>query len=323
MQKQISLIIPYFGVLPTYFPYFAESVSHSPSIDVLLFTDARIEHPVPSNIKVYPYTLSEFNRLASSALSIQVSVSSPFKVCDFRPTYGVLFHEYIRDYDFWAFGDLDLVYGDLAHFLTPLMREYDIVSCRKGWISGSFCVLRNCVKVNSAYTSSATWQKALASPDYQHFDELGGQFFAEAIKGTDLRQFNCKVDSFTHILRRLSQNGTLRCAFEDLACEHLAWGETLIYDKGHLFNSKDGCEVMYVHYVNMKRRFFEAPCTYAAPQRFYIRKTGIYTERPGRSIICLKEGPRIFRGGLSGFRRLLGRYFKCASFERDLSGGQH
>ncbi len=113
---------------------------------MLLFTDARIEHAVPGNIKVYPYTLSEFNRLASRVFSIQVSVSSPYKLCDFKPMYGILFQEYIRDYEFWAFGDMDLVYGDLTHFLTPLMRENDVVSCRKGWVSGSLCVLRNCAR---------------------------------------------------------------------------------------------------------------------------------------------------------------------------------
>jgi len=313
MQKQIALIIPYFGVLPTHFPYFSESVSHSPSIDVLLFTDVRIEHPVPSNIKVYPHTLSEFNRTASRLLSIPVTISSPYKLCDFKPTYGMLFHEYIRDYEFWAFGDIDLVYGDLAHFLTPLMRENDIVSCRKGWVSGSFCLLRNCVKVNSAYTCSATWQETLASPDYQHFDELGGHFYCEVLRGMDLRQLNCKVDSFTHVVKRMAENGSLRCAFEDLACEQLDWGESLVYDKGHLAKSRDGSEVMYVHSVIMKRRFFETPRTTVAPQRFYIRKTGIYTERPGPRIICLQESSRVFRGGFSCFRRLVRRCLKTVS----------
>jgi hypothetical protein len=316
MQKQIALIIPYFGVLPTYFLHFVESVSHSPNIDVLLFTDARIEHAVPGNFKVYPYTLSEFNRLASRALSIQVSARHPFKVNDFKPTYGILFHEYIRDYEFWACGDIDVVHGDLAHFLAPLMRDNDIVSCRKGWFSGSLCMLRNRTEVNSAYTCSASWQKCLTSPEYECFEELGGRFFGEILKGADLRrvsQLNGNIDTFTHVIKRLAQNGSLRCAFEDLACEHLSWGETLVYDGGKLTRSRDGSEVMYFHYVTMKRRFFEVPYTTTVPRRFYIRKTGIYTDRPGPRIICQQEGPRVFRGALSGFRRLPGRCFKTAS----------
>jgi hypothetical protein len=311
-QKKIALIIPYFGALPTYFSYFAESISHSLDIDVLLFTDARIEHAVPGNIKVYPYTLSEFNGLACRVLSTQVSVSSPYKLCDFKPMYGILFQEYIRDYEFWAFGDIDLVYGDLMHFLAPLMRENDIVSCRKGWVSGSLCVLRNCAEVNSAYVCSASWQKSLASQDYQQFDEMGGHFFAEVLKGADLRQLSGKTDSFTHVVTRLAQEGSLRCAFEDLACEHLGWGETVVYDSGKLTRYKDGSEVMYVHYVAMKRRFFEVPRTTNAPRRFYIRKTGIYTERPTQPGGWLQEGARVFRGGLNGFRRLPRRCFKEA-----------
>src|ERR1700691_3300385 len=148
MQKRIALIIPYFGVLPTYFPYFAESVRHVSSIDVLLFTDAQIEIAIPSNITVYPFTLSDFNRLASRALGMRVAVKAPFKLCDFRPAYAVIFREFILDREFWAFGDIDVVYGDLTRFLAPLMHENDVVSCRTGWISGSFCVLRNCAEAN-------------------------------------------------------------------------------------------------------------------------------------------------------------------------------
>lgn len=313
-QKQIALIIPYFGVLPSFFPYFAESARHSSNMDVLLFTDARIDLAVPGNIKIYPYTLSDFNRLASRMLKMQVAVSSPYKLCDFRPAYGIIFQEYIRNHEFWAFGDIDLVYGNLTHFLEPLLCENDVVSCRKGWVSGSLCVLRNCPEVNFAYTCSASWHKCVASPHYQHFDEIGGHFFLEVLKGADLRHLNSKVDSFTHVVTRLHQSGSLRCAFKDLVCEHLDWGETLVYDKGHLAKSNDGSEVMYVHYVAMKRRFFSVPHTTMAPPRFYIRKTGIYNERPGPRVIFQQEGPRVFRGALSGFRRLLGRCFKTTGF---------
>jgi len=320
-QKQIALIIPYFGALPTYFPYFAESVRHASNIEVLLFTDARIEIAVPDNIKVYPYTLSDFNRLASRTLGMQVAVTFPFKLCDFRPAYGAIFRDYIRDREFWAFGDIDVVYGDLTRFLAPLVCENDVVSCRKGWISGSLCVLRNCAEVNSAYTCSSSWQRCLAAPDYQHFDEMGGHFYKQVLKGADLRQLNGKIDSFTHVVTRLARNGSLRCAFRDLACEELDWGETLVYDNGHLARSKDGSEVTYVHYVTMKRRFFEVSQTAAAPPRFYIRKTGIYNERPGPRVICRQECPRIFRGGLSGLRRLVARCCKTLTYSNVIVPG--
>jgi hypothetical protein len=308
MKGRIALVIPYFGALPNWFPYFANSVARSPILDVLLFTDAQLGAALPDNIKVNPFSLGEFGLLASHVMSIPVSLKFPFKVCDFKPAFGDIFQEFIRDYEFWAFGDLDLVYGDVEAFLDPLLRDYDVISCRDGWVSGSFCVLRNCKEVNSLYRRSADWQKALLSPSYEMFDEIGGFFFSEVIHGADVLSLRGPVESFTHVVKRAAKDGALKCAFSDLACEQIDWGENIIYDAGKLTRSTDGSAVMYVHYVCMKRRFFEVPNATAIPDKFYIRKTGIYLERPDVGTICSQEVRRVLRGSIHGARRLLKRY---------------
>lgn len=308
MKGRIAVIIPYFGVLPHWFPYFVKSVAHSPILDVLLLTDAQVESPFPENIKVHTFSLADFGKLASRALSLPVSLATPFKVCDFKPAFGVIFQQYIHDYEFWAFGDIDLVYGNLASFLQPLLSNHDVISCRKGWISGSLCVLRNCKEVNSLYTRSADWKKAFLSPDYFLFDELGGLFYAEVLNGADLLLLKGQVESFTHVVKRAAQEGSLRCAFNDLACEHIDWGESIFYDNGRLTKLRDSSAVMYVHYVCMKRRFFEVPMVATVPDKFFIRKTGIYLDRPDLRAICSQEAGRVFRGGIHGGYRLLQRY---------------
>ena len=308
MKARIALIIPYFGVLPQWFQYFAKSVAHSPILDVFLFTNAQVESTLPENIKVHSCSLAEFGVLASGALSLPVSLAFPFKVCDFKPAFGEIFQEYIRDYEFWAFGDIDLVYGDLVAFLQPLLANHDVISFRKGWISGSLCVLRNCKEVNSLYTRSADWKKVFLSPDNLLFDEMGGFFYSEVIKGADVLSLKGTVESFTHVVKRAAKEGSLRCAFNDFACEDLDWGETVIFDKGKLTRSSDGSAVMYVHYVCMKRRFFEVPRAATVPDRFYIRKTGIYLKPPDLNTICSREAGRVIRGSIHGARRLLQRY---------------
>ena len=91
MNGRIALIIPYFGPLPNWFPYFAKSVSQSPILDVLLFTDAQVDAAPFNKIKVYPSSLTEFCNIASRALSIEISLTSPIKLCDFKPAFGEIF----------------------------------------------------------------------------------------------------------------------------------------------------------------------------------------------------------------------------------------
>jgi hypothetical protein len=286
------MVIPYFGKLPPIADYFLESAGYARDLDVLLFTDAPPKGTVPANVKVHAFTLAGFNALASRTLGISVQLPTPFKLCDFKPTYGIVFQEYLRDYGFWGFGDLDVIYGDVAHFLAPLVEDQDIISCRKAWISGSLCVLRNCPKVNSAYTNSADWERVLATPGYQGFDELGGD--------------NCK-DAFTHVAKRLQGEGALRCSFRDLACEGLAWGDTLVYDHGKITRCRDGAPVMYVHTVVMKRRFFYLPDGEGDRSRLYIRNTGVYPVGGSVSGRYIREVGRVFRGGASCFARLIRR----------------
>lgn len=308
MKRKIALIIPYFGALPHWFPYFLKSVAHSPMLQVLLFTDSSVGQVLPDNVTVHPCSLSDFNAQASRALSLSISIAFPYKVCDFKPAFGEVFQEYIRDFEFWAFGDIDLVYGDVAAFLQPLLRDHDVISFAKGWISGSLCVLRNCKEVNSLFRRSADWQKVFLSAECELFDEMGGHLYPEVLKGADVVSLKGKVESFTHLVKASCREGSLRCAFTDFACEELDWGETIIYEAGKLTRLSDGSAVMYLHYVAMKRRFFEVPATETVPGRFYLRKTGIYLTRIDAGVIVSQETGRVIRGAIHGAQRLLGRH---------------
>ena len=182
MSGRIALIIPYFGPLPHWFPYWVKSLERSRILEAHLFTDAHVPGKVPDNLKIQTFSLEEFSALASKNLSIPVHLEITYKVCDFKPAFAEIFAEYIRNYDFWAFGDLDLVYGNVDAFLSPFLNDFDIVSFRKGWVSGSLCVLRNSERVNSLYRRSPDWKKVFASSKYMWFDEMGGFFYSEVLR---------------------------------------------------------------------------------------------------------------------------------------------
>lgn len=318
MSGRVALIIPYFGALPRWFPYWVKSLGRSPIFDAHLFTDAVVPGPVPGNLKIHPFSIAKFNLLASEKLGLTVDLKMAYKLCDFKPAFAEIFADYIDDYEFWAFGDLDVVYGDVQSFLKPLLGHPDVISFRKGWISGSLCILRNSKSINSLYKHSSDWKNVLSFPRYLWFDEMGGFFYSAVLGGVDVLHLKGTVESFTHVVKKQHRNGSIRCVFSDLACEEIPWGETLTYDYGKL-KRLGAPEVMYIHYVSMRRRFFVIPETSKVPDRFYVRKTGIYLNRFGATSVCTREASRIALGSLRGAGRLVRRYaLPNLSGQRDL-----
>lgn len=51
---------------------------------------------------------------------------------EFKPALGWVFREYLKEYSHWAYGDLDVFFGDLTKgWLEPSeMREFDIITYR-------------------------------------------------------------------------------------------------------------------------------------------------------------------------------------------------
>jgi hypothetical protein len=308
MMNKVALIIPYFGILPEWFPYFVKSAAASPILEVLLFTDSPVEITLPENITVIPFSLGSFNELASQRLSISISVTNPYKLCDFKPAFGEIFHEYIRGFEFWAFGDIDLVYGDVAAFLDPLLEGNDVISFCKGWVSGSLCVLRNSTAITRLYKLSPDWERVFLNQANELFDEMGGHFYPHVLSGADVLTMRGSCESFTHIVTRLQRKGVLKCTFVDLACEEIAWGMTLKFRHGKLICTNNGRPIMYVHYVALMRRFFEVPQTSTVPDEFYVRNTGIYLNRPNLLAVCLDEPARVMRGAMQGVGRFIRRH---------------
>lgn len=139
------LIIPYFGNFHDYFHLWLSSCSYNPDYDFLIYTDinvSQIKHP--DNVKFMQCTLSDIRMKACRLLGFEVVLDRPYKLCDYRPIYGVLFYEDIKEYDFWGYCDIDLIFGNISKFLTDdIFDNYDkILTC------GHFTLQRNTPKIN-------------------------------------------------------------------------------------------------------------------------------------------------------------------------------
>lgn len=175
---KIALIIPYFGEWPAWFPLYLRGCELNPVIDILFFTDCKIPEMSPSNVYFYPISFEKYKTRVSEALGIDFNHHKRYyKLCDLKPFYGVIHKKELERYDFWGYGDIDVVYGNLKLLLTEenLLR-YDLFSTQSIRLSGPFTIMRK----NSRYTEMCLqfhdWKRKLEADENFQFDELEFSF---------------------------------------------------------------------------------------------------------------------------------------------------
>lgn len=168
----ICIIIPYFGQWPFWSDFFFESLSRNPDINWLFYTDCGLPDNPPPNARFIECSFHDYCQKVSSALGINFQPSSPYKLCDIKPAYGFIHADKISEFDFFAFGDMDVVYGQLRHWLTPdVLKKYDLISTHNTRVSGHLCLLRNTDNLRHAFQLVPDWQKVFENPNHCFFDE--------------------------------------------------------------------------------------------------------------------------------------------------------
>lgn len=170
-RTSCALILPYFGKFHSYFPLFLRTLERNPSFTLLLFTDCDDGREYPANVEVHPMTFDEFRHLASLRLGVDAALGEIHDICDFKPAYGLIFEEYLVDFDWWGYCDCDLLFGDLEKLCLPLMEgSYD-----KLFAMGHMTLFRNTRENNRRFMKplhgEEIWRKALGEPGLYVFDE--------------------------------------------------------------------------------------------------------------------------------------------------------
>ena len=96
MKKKCCFIIPYFGKLPKSFSVFLKTCATNPDFNWLLLTDDKQSFKYPSNVQVEYVSLQDVAKLADSKFGFHVKLDEAYKLCDFKPAYGYIFEEYIK-----------------------------------------------------------------------------------------------------------------------------------------------------------------------------------------------------------------------------------
>jgi len=172
-QKSICILMPYFGKWPVWATLFFRGCRFNSSIHWLFFTDCPVPADAPANVKFFPMSFDELRRNIALKTGVEKLASAPYKLCDFRHAYGEIFEGYIAGYDYFGYGDMDVLYGDLRKFLTDDVLRYDIVSFHDFGTSGFLCLFRNTPEIRSAYRKLPNWAELAAQPEYARADEEG------------------------------------------------------------------------------------------------------------------------------------------------------
>lgn len=116
-MKKILIIVPYFGDFNNYFNLWLNSVKNNPSINFLIITDNKTKYNYPKNIKVIYRTFDFVKQIVKTRINENCKLENPYKLCDYRPFFNVIFEEYIKGYHFWGWCDTDLIFGNIRKLI--------------------------------------------------------------------------------------------------------------------------------------------------------------------------------------------------------------
>ena len=174
MTSKIAIITCWQGNFPAYFPLWVKSCESNPNVDWLLFADREPDMALPKNVIFYPMTMGDMQQRVQEQLKLAgKGLTSPYKLCDFRPAYGWLFEKELTGYTHWGHCDIDLVWGCFEDFLTDeLLNAYD-----KIYTKGHLSIYRNAKEVNERIWDKSSvypFEVVSETPNFYAYDELTG-----------------------------------------------------------------------------------------------------------------------------------------------------
>lgn len=153
-KNKIVLIQVWIGKIPDYFWYHYETTKNLKNIDFIFFTDQDIKLDSPRYKVINTNTKILEDRL-SFILGQQIQIKSNKKICDLKASFGELFFDYIKGYDYFGCYDIDTLFGDINSFIEESIPEYDFITIGDpvyhNRLSGPFLLMKNTFEVRSLY----------------------------------------------------------------------------------------------------------------------------------------------------------------------------
>lgn len=256
-MKKIVFICPYFGKLPNTFDLWLKTCSENKTIDWLLFIDDKTQYKFPNNVKVSYISFSELkDKIKERYKNINVKIETPYKLCDYKPLYGDIFSEYISEYDFWGYCDLDCIFGNLRKFFTEeLLNKYDRLL-----FLGHMSLYKNEKKINERYKiewNGKNYKNMLENASNMAFDENYNDISINTIyrdNNFKIYKENIYADiSCLSFYFRIVDNTKIKTKKEKKNSSQLfLWNNGNLYSKKIVKNKIITKEYCYVHFQKRK-----------------------------------------------------------------------
>lgn len=272
---KIKIIIPYFGAFPPYFALFLRSCAINSEVEFHIFTDQSALPPCPQNVVVHELPFSALRALMQKKLGLRdkaLRVLTPYKLCDCKPAYGVIFEDHLQDADFWGFCDVDLIFGRIFDLLS--MEE--VQKSERVLTQGHLTLYRNSPRMNRLFeqplAGGIAFRRAIEIPEPCFFDEI---FMPAICRAQGVIQYG--ENRFADILPQYG--GFVMARLCTLQNED---GQRFFWERGRLWReyARGGQtildELMYLHLQKRPLPYHEIEPDY--PGRIYITPQGFFRE---------------------------------------------
>lgn len=271
MRNRRIIIACYYGTFPAWMNLWVKSCELNPDFDFLLVTDSEIQD-LPVNVTLHQESFDNLRRRFRQVLGFEISLEHPYKLCDYKPVYGLAFQDLIQGYDFWGHCDIDMVFGRISHFLTDeLFQQYDRL--------GTYAHLlfyRNTDAINRLFMKRGSifdYTTVFKGKWYYGLDEMFGMNLIcrkNHVKWYDCGHAICLDKSKTHLSNPLVFSGT-----RNYPNQGVLWDDGRVY---HTYLAENGelrmDEKMYYHFSKtyydkmacLEKLFFDAECVYPVSQ---------------------------------------------------------
>jgi Family of unknown function (DUF6625) len=264
MNSNAVLVLPYFGSFGPWFSLYLHGLANQHTLDLLLLSDSAPPQELPANARRIEMTFDRLRELATDTLRTPVLLHGIRNICDLRPAYGLIFADFIDGYKYWAFGDEDVLYGDLDGLLKPqLDKTADLVRPGTNGKSGHLTLVRNCPEMNALAMRDPAYKEVLASREHWAYDETSWRCGGH-------------VSSFHKIVTEAEARGELSISRGlPRAVNVPAPGRWYVYD-GTRLRDDHGNELLYYHWGRMRRRKIRWPDAAEARNGFAFDRYGFY-----------------------------------------------